>query len=166
MCIRTSHVSRGPSQSNPPPHTSHSFGNMICQAYLDGPCCCCCALVGSLKLMCKKTSRCCIAPHHGAKIQSPTPSNALPLLPKPAKQQKIEAMSHESVYYSRPRTYGKGSRNWYIPLLPFTLIRRGHLANIVKRCQRRKEEVRPHTQVRPQHESSGVPREGGGYGVG
>jgi hypothetical protein len=23
-------------------------------------------------------------------------------------------MSHESVYYSRPRTYGKGSRNWYV----------------------------------------------------
>ncbi|OAL55547.1 hypothetical protein IQ07DRAFT_583012 [Pyrenochaeta sp. DS3sAY3a] len=23
-------------------------------------------------------------------------------------------MSHESVYYSHPRTYGKGSRNWYV----------------------------------------------------
>src|SRR5690242_2955593 len=24
------------------------------------------------------------------------------------------AMSHESVWYSRPRTYGKGSRSWYV----------------------------------------------------
>jgi hypothetical protein len=23
-------------------------------------------------------------------------------------------MSHESVWYSRPRTYGKGSREWYV----------------------------------------------------
>jgi hypothetical protein len=23
-------------------------------------------------------------------------------------------MSHESVWYSRPRTYGKGSRSWYV----------------------------------------------------
>jgi hypothetical protein len=24
-----------------------------------------------------------------------------------------ETMSHDAVYYSRPRTYGKGSRNWF-----------------------------------------------------
>lgn len=23
-------------------------------------------------------------------------------------------MSHESVWYSRPRTYGKGARGWYV----------------------------------------------------
>lgn len=24
-------------------------------------------------------------------------------------------MSHDTVFYSRPRTYGKGSRGWYVP---------------------------------------------------
>lgn len=27
--------------------------------------------------------------------------------------QTLSTMSHESVWYSRPRTYGKGSRSWY-----------------------------------------------------
>jgi len=26
-------------------------------------------------------------------------------------------MSHESVWYSRPRTYGKGSRSWYVAFM-------------------------------------------------
>lgn len=25
-------------------------------------------------------------------------------------------MSHDTVFYSRPRTYGKGSRGWFVPL--------------------------------------------------
>ena len=29
-------------------------------------------------------------------------------------------MSHESVWYSRPRTYGKGSREWYVYLFIHT----------------------------------------------
>jgi len=30
-------------------------------------------------------------------------------------------MGHEAVWYSRPRTYGKGSRQWY-EYLPWCLI--------------------------------------------
>lgn len=33
--------------------------------------------------------------------------------------EKPSNMSHETVYYSRPRTYGKGSRNWYVVPLPY-----------------------------------------------
>ena len=39
--------------------------------------------------------------------------------PRPTKhisstRQTTVNMSHESVWYSRPRTYGKGSREWYV----------------------------------------------------
>ena len=32
-------------------------------------------------------------------------------------------MSHESVWFSRPRTYGKGSRQWYVTTHPSSLLR-------------------------------------------
>jgi hypothetical protein len=73
-------------------------------------------------------------------------------------------MSHETVYYSRPRTYGKGSRSWYATNFPSSCTPAN--ANVSQHRQRREEEIGPHPQVRPQHESSGVQREGGGHGMG
>jgi hypothetical protein len=45
--------------------------------------------------------------HHGTSAHTKTPLH-LPNL----SFLTTTKMSHESVYYSRPRTYGKGSRNW------------------------------------------------------
>jgi hypothetical protein len=45
--------------------------------------------------------------HHGTSAHTKTPLH----LPNLSSLITI-TMSHESVYYSRPRTYGKGSRNW------------------------------------------------------
>ncbi|CAD0081942.1 unnamed protein product [Aureobasidium vineae] len=41
-------------------------------------------------------------------------------------------MSHESVWYSRPRTYGKGSREWCAGLI------RKYGLNICRQCFREK----------------------------
>jgi hypothetical protein len=35
-------------------------------------------------------------------------------------------MSHESVWYSRPRNYGKGSREWYVYTYIYTLSEDAH----------------------------------------
>jgi hypothetical protein len=45
--------------------------------------------------------------HHGTSAHTKTP-----LHPPNLSSLITTTMSHESVYYSRPRTYGKGSRNW------------------------------------------------------
>ncbi|KAJ5024108.1 ribosomal protein S14p/S29e-domain-containing protein [Bipolaris maydis] len=46
-------------------------------------------------------------------------------------------MSHESVWYSRPRTYGKGSRECRVCTHPAGLIRKYGL-NICRQCFREK----------------------------
>ncbi|KAF2705925.1 hypothetical protein K504DRAFT_484261 [Pleomassaria siparia CBS 279.74] len=46
-------------------------------------------------------------------------------------------MSHESVWYSRPRTYGKGSRQCRVCTHPAGLIRKYGL-NICRQCFREK----------------------------
>ncbi|CAI6341185.1 unnamed protein product [Periconia digitata] len=46
-------------------------------------------------------------------------------------------MSHESVWYSRPRTYGKGSRSCRVCTHPAGLIRKYGL-NICRQCFREK----------------------------
>jgi hypothetical protein len=38
-------------------------------------------------------------------------------------------MSHESVWYSRPRNYGKGSREWYV----YTYIRFWGMRTLLER---------------------------------
>ena len=39
-------------------------------------------------------------------------------------------MSHESVWYSRPRNYGKGSREWYVIMKRYCLD--GRLWNVLE----------------------------------
>ncbi|KAF2851439.1 40S ribosomal protein S29, variant 2 [Plenodomus lindquistii] len=46
-------------------------------------------------------------------------------------------MSHESVWYSRPRTYGKGARECRVCTHPAGLIRKYGL-NICRQCFREK----------------------------
>ena len=74
-------------------------------------------------------------------------------------------MSLDSVWYSRPRIYGKGSRGWFVSSSPH-LTSTYYLAENTVQCRnRRQEEIRYHPQIRTQYESSGVPGEGAGYWV-
>ncbi|KAF2995690.1 40S ribosomal protein S29 [Curvularia kusanoi] len=62
-------------------------------------------------------------------------------------------MSHESVWYSRPRTYGKGSRECRVCTHPAGLIRKYGL-NICRQCFREKSADIGFVKVRP---SSAIP---------
>ncbi|KAL2357637.1 ribosomal protein S14p/S29e-domain-containing protein [Cryomyces antarcticus] len=56
-------------------------------------------------------------------------------------------MSHESVWYSRPRTYGKGARQCRVCTHTAGLIRKYGL-NICRQCFREKSEDIGFTKVR------------------
>ncbi|KAK4554388.1 40S ribosomal protein S29 [Recurvomyces mirabilis] len=56
-------------------------------------------------------------------------------------------MSHESVWYSRPRNYGKGSRECRVCTHPAGLIRKYGL-NICRQCFREKSADIGFTKVR------------------
>ena len=43
-------------------------------------------------------------------------------------------MSHESVWFSRPRTYGKGSRQWYVTTHSSPLLRSARLTIYSRTC--------------------------------
>ena len=43
-------------------------------------------------------------------------------------------MSHESVWYSRPRGYGKGARAWYEILTTYTFLHRIHVSILHPPC--------------------------------
>ncbi|KAF2678510.1 ribosomal protein S14 [Lentithecium fluviatile CBS 122367] len=63
-------------------------------------------------------------------------------------------MSHESVWYSRPRTYGKGSRSCRVCTHPAGLIRKYGL-NICRQCFR--EKSADIGFVKELHDNSGRP---------
>lgn len=45
-------------------------------------------------------------------LQQPVPLAATAI--NPQRQSNTDIMSHESVWNSRPRSYGKGARGWYV----------------------------------------------------
>jgi hypothetical protein len=42
-------------------------------------------------------------------------------------------MSHESVWYSRPRTYGKGSREWYVSIISESWVEQKEALDMLQR---------------------------------
>ena len=65
-------------------------------------------------------------PYKNSRVGNPRQSqiHSSPLIPTHTHTgiQSITIMGHEQVWYSRPRIYGKGSRQWYISVYGYQLM--------------------------------------------